>query len=139
MAAVFAFHAGEAIVQISTIEIPVNDLLEIGSPEPTSVTPKAPARKKNLIIALVSLAVIGLGAYGYTAGWHKQASTKASSLLATKSVGGEESLSKARTAFSSGDINAAIEAYKAAIAASPSDIAARGELGNVYYTAGMMA
>jgi UDP-3-O-acyl-N-acetylglucosamine deacetylase len=32
MAAIFALHADEAIMQISTIEIPVNDLLEIGSP-----------------------------------------------------------------------------------------------------------
>jgi hypothetical protein len=31
MAAVFAFHTGEAIVQIAAIEIPVNDLLEIGT------------------------------------------------------------------------------------------------------------
>jgi hypothetical protein len=40
MAAVAALHAGEAIVQISTIEIPVNDLREIGSPE--SVFPFEP-------------------------------------------------------------------------------------------------
>jgi hypothetical protein len=33
MTAVFVFYAGETIVQISTIEIPVNDLLEIGSVE----------------------------------------------------------------------------------------------------------
>jgi len=33
MAAVFAFHTGEAIMHISAIEIPVNDLLKIGSPE----------------------------------------------------------------------------------------------------------
>ena len=33
MAAVFTFHAGKAVVQITAIEIAVDHLLDIGSPE----------------------------------------------------------------------------------------------------------
>ena len=33
MAAVFAFHTGEAIVQVAAFQIPVNDLLEEGIKE----------------------------------------------------------------------------------------------------------
>jgi hypothetical protein len=34
MAAVFAFHTGKAVVQVPAIEVPVNDLLQIGPPKP---------------------------------------------------------------------------------------------------------
>ena len=34
MAAIFAFHAGKAFVQVPAIEVPVNDLLQIGPQEP---------------------------------------------------------------------------------------------------------
>jgi len=34
MAAIFAFHAGKAVVQVPAIEVPVNDLLQIGPQEP---------------------------------------------------------------------------------------------------------
>jgi hypothetical protein len=33
MAAVFALHAGETVVQVAAVRIPVNDLLQIGPPE----------------------------------------------------------------------------------------------------------
>ena len=33
MTAVFTLHAGEAIVQIAAVEVPVNDLLQMRSPE----------------------------------------------------------------------------------------------------------
>jgi len=33
VAAIFAFHAGKAVVQVPAIEMPVNDLLQIGPPE----------------------------------------------------------------------------------------------------------
>jgi hypothetical protein len=33
MAAVFAFHAGKAVVQITAIEIAIDHLLDIGPPE----------------------------------------------------------------------------------------------------------
>jgi hypothetical protein len=33
MAAIFTFHAGKAVVQITAIEIAVNHLLDIGPPE----------------------------------------------------------------------------------------------------------
>jgi len=34
MAAVLAFHTGKAVVQIAAIEIPVDELLKIQSPDP---------------------------------------------------------------------------------------------------------
>ena len=33
MAAIFAFHTGKAVVQIAAIEITIDHLLDIGSPE----------------------------------------------------------------------------------------------------------
>ena len=33
MTAVFTLHAGEAIVQIAAVEVPVDDLLQMRSPE----------------------------------------------------------------------------------------------------------
>ena len=33
MTAVFTLHAGEAVVQIAAVEVPVNDLLQMRSPE----------------------------------------------------------------------------------------------------------
>ncbi len=33
MAAIFAFHTGKAVVEIAAVQIPVNDLLNIRSPE----------------------------------------------------------------------------------------------------------
>ncbi len=33
MATIFAFHAGKTVVQIAAVQIPVNDLLQIGPPE----------------------------------------------------------------------------------------------------------
>jgi hypothetical protein len=33
MAAILAFHTGKAVVQIAAIQIPVNNLLQIGPPE----------------------------------------------------------------------------------------------------------
>jgi len=33
MAAIFAFHAGKAVVQIAAIEIAIDHLLDIGPPE----------------------------------------------------------------------------------------------------------
>ena len=33
MAAIFALHPGKAVVQVPAIEVPVNDLLQIGPPE----------------------------------------------------------------------------------------------------------
>jgi hypothetical protein len=33
VATVFAFHTGKAVMQIAAVEIPVNDILQIGPPE----------------------------------------------------------------------------------------------------------
>lgn len=48
-----------------------------------------------------------------------------------------DALDLARNAFAAGDINAAIEAYRALLANNPNDIAALGEMGNVLYAVGM--
>ena len=34
IAAVFALHPGKAVVQIAAVQVPVNDLLEVGTPKP---------------------------------------------------------------------------------------------------------
>jgi len=34
MAAFFAFHSGKAVVQVATVQVAVNDLLEVRPPEP---------------------------------------------------------------------------------------------------------
>jgi PAS domain-containing protein len=41
MAAVFALHAGKAVVRVATVEVPVNDLLQIRPPE--TVLPELPS------------------------------------------------------------------------------------------------
>jgi hypothetical protein len=51
---------------------------------------------------------------------------------------GEDNLSKARSAYAAGDINTAIETYRTLIASNPDNIAALGELGNVFYAVRMM-
>ncbi len=49
----------------------------------------------------------------------------------------EEQLNIARGAFAAGDIDTAVEGYRMLIASNPDNIAALGELGNVFYTVGM--
>lgn len=122
-----------------------------------------PAPKKNsswLKSALYLVAILVLAAagyYSYTHGWFKTAGDKVSGLFASKQVESpateaaataveaakpapvaEEEFSKARTAFAAGDVNAAIQAYNEIITKNPDDVGARGELGNVFYTVGMM-
>jgi tetratricopeptide (TPR) repeat protein len=49
----------------------------------------------------------------------------------------EERLNMARSAFAAGDIDAAVEEYRMLIASNPDNVAALGELGNVFYAVGM--
>jgi hypothetical protein len=51
--------------------------------------------------------------------------------------GGEEALGVARGAYAAGDINGAVEGYRAYIASNPDSVAAHGELGNIFYGMGM--
>jgi tetratricopeptide (TPR) repeat protein len=152
------------------------------------------------VVAL--LALIGLGCYGCSVGWFKQAASKAGELFASArfcagqifgktgastsantftstnlrwlapaagngsgdlagtvspadpsatighmaggnspalagAPGDEDNLHMARRAFAAGDINAAVESYRALIDSNPDSIAALGELGNVFYSSGM--
>jgi len=48
------------------------------------------------------------------------------------------SLDVARAAAARGDVSAAVQAYEALIAERPSDVALRGELGNVYWSTGRL-
>jgi tetratricopeptide (TPR) repeat protein len=52
--------------------------------------------------------------------------------------GVEDHLDMARSAFAAGDINAAVDAYRALLASNPDNIAALGELGNVFHAVRMM-
>ena len=118
--------------------------------EPVAAAPVAPAKKtrmsnrtKNRIMFGVVLAAAVL--FAYNGGYLQKAGTKASEAIAAISPASfgfgtaakaEDKLAVARGAFAAGDINAAIEGYRAYIAANPKSIPAHGELGNVLYTVG---
>ena len=121
--------------------------------EPVAAAPVAPAKKtrmsnrtKNRIMFGVVLAAAVL--FAYNGGYLQKAGTKAQEAIAgiaPASFGfgtaakAEDKLAVARGAFAAGDINAAIEGYRAYIAANPKSIPAHGELGNVLYTVGAVA
>ncbi len=56
--------------------------------------------------------------------------------VSTAAVSPAETLNKARVAFTNGDFQGSLVAYKEYIAADSNNIDARGELGNVYYVSG---
>ena len=111
-----------------------------------------PAKRTSKWLKIgVPVAVIAAFAYGYNtgylqqaAGYVQQAAGKASTTIASYVPGSKlhtssstkDSLVAAREAFAAGDMKAAIETYQAVIAKNPGDMAARGELGNVYYAVG---
>lgn len=104
---------------------------------------KSSSWKMSVMYAIVGAAALfALAMYAQNHGWLQQASAKASELMASaspapaKAVSVEDSLAKAREAYAGGDANATIEAYRAIIAKHPEDMAARGELGNVFYAMG---
>jgi len=117
--------------------------------EPVAATPVAPAKKrmtnrtKNRI--MFGVVLVAAVAFAYNGGYLQKAGTKAKEALAAVSPASfgfgtaakaEDKLAVARGAFAAGDINAAIEGYRAYIAANPKSIPAHGELGNVLYTVG---
>ncbi len=115
----------------------------------------APPQKKTLLQrtpkwALISVPVLAVAllSYGYSTGYLQEATGKATAAVASlttsvsssvaKATGSEDKLTVARSAFAAGDMKAAIEGYRAHIAANPTDMSAHGELGNVLYTVGAL-
>ncbi len=123
--------------------------------EPVAAAPVAKAKKsrmsnrtKNRLMFGVVLAAAVL--FAYNGGYLQKAGTKAKEAIAAISPASfgfgtasatkaEDKLAAARGAFAAGDINAAIEGYRAYIAANPKSIPAHGELGNVLYTVGAVS
>jgi tetratricopeptide (TPR) repeat protein len=121
--------------------------------EPTAAAPVATAKKtrmsnrtKNRVMFGVALAAVALLAYN--GGYLQKAGTKAKEAIAAitpasfgfgTTAKAEDKLAAARSAFAAGDVNAAVEGYRAYIAANPKSIPAHGELGNVLYTVGAVA
>lgn len=96
--------------------------------------------------------VAGLGYYGYTQQWHKAItdSSPAKELMGTAApqapvpaqlaaapTSGDPMID-ARSAFARGDINGAVNGYRAQLQRNPDDLNALGELANVYYAVGML-
>lgn len=98
-----------------------------------------------LSVPVIAVALLG---YGYSTGHLQEATGKATAAIASlttsvsssvaKATGSEDKLTVARSAFAAGDMKAAIEGYRAHIAANPADMSAHGELGNVLYTVGAL-
>jgi hypothetical protein len=92
--------------------------------------------------AMITVPVLAIALLAYNGGYLQKAGSKASEVIAamTPSLGtpvsAEDKLTVARSAFAAGDIKGSIDGYRAFIAANPTDISARGELGNVLYTVG---
>jgi len=100
--------------------------------------------KTSALYAVLGVTFLAaVAAYGYSNGYLKPALGKVSDFFAmnipsmAKTAGIEDSLTKARGAFESGNVNGAIDAYRQIVAANPKDIGAHGEMGNVLYAAGM--
>lgn len=95
-----------------------------------------------LSVPVIAVALLG---YGYSTGHLQEATGKATAAIASlttsvaKATGSEDKLTVARSAFAAGDMKAAIESYRAHIAANPADMSAHGELGNVLYTVGALS
>jgi tetratricopeptide (TPR) repeat protein len=122
--------------------------------EPVAAAPAAKAKKtrmtnrtKNRVMFGIAVAAVALLAYN--GGYLQKAGTKAQEAIAaitpasfgfgTTSAKAEDKLASARGAFAAGDVNAAIEGYRAYIAANPKSIPAHGELGNVLYSVGAVS
>jgi Flp pilus assembly protein TadD len=94
----------------------------------------------------IAAAVIGVG---YTQNWFAAkpaAADEAQEVAAVSShapaaapAGTEDQLMKARQAYASGNVAAAIGSYREILSANPQDVNAMGELGNVLYTIGNTA
>ena len=122
--------------------------------EPVAAAPVATAKKtrmsnrtKNRV--MFSVAVLAVALLAYNGGYLQKAGTKAQEAIAAitpsslfsfgTAAKAEDKLTAARGAFAAGDVNAAIEGYRAYIAANPKSIPAQGELGNVLYSVGAVS
>ena len=121
--------------------------------EPVAAAPVAPAKKTRLTNRtknrmMFGVAVVAVALLAYNGGYLQKAGTKAQEAIAAitpasfsfgTAAKAEDKLAAARGAFAAGDVNAAIEGYRAYIAANPKSIPAHGELGNVLYTVGAVS
>jgi hypothetical protein len=121
--------------------------------EPVAAAPVAKAKKtrmsnrtKNRVMFGIAVAAVALLAYN--GGYLQKAGTKAQEAIAAitpasfgfgTAAKAEDKLATARGAFAAGDVNAAIEGYRAYIVANPKSIPAHGELGNVLYSVGAVS
>ena len=116
--------------------------------------------KKSLLKRIPKWAVYSVGAvvvagvlgFGYTQNWFKFAkltpTTQTTEIVGSVApapavsaapaapAASEDLLAKARQAFAMGDVQGAINGYRELLAKNPNDLAAMGELGNVFYTTG---
>jgi hypothetical protein len=125
----------------------------IETPEALEAVAAAPVTSKKSFLqrtpkwALISVPVlaVALVGYGLKTGTLQEVGTRVSAAITnvaptmTQAPATQDKLTVAREAFAAGDMNKAIENYRAFVAGNPTDIAARGELGNVYYTVGAQA
>lgn len=103
---------------------------------------------KWALYLLLALAIGGVIALGYTEHWFRGGGNEAKDVLGAVPQGPvgaapaiaspADPLSQARQAFAMGDLQGAIKAYQALLASNPQDINAMGELGNVFFTAGLI-
>jgi alkyl sulfatase BDS1-like metallo-beta-lactamase superfamily hydrolase len=115
--------------------------------ETAPVTNKKSFLQRTPKWALISVPVlaVALVGYGLKTGTLQEVGTRVSAAITnvaptmTQASVTQDKLTVAREAFAAGDMNKAIESYRAFVAGNPTDIAARGELGNVYYTVGAQA
>lgn len=115
--------------------------------ETAPVTSKKSFLQRTPKWALISVPVlaVALVGYGLKTGTLQEVGTRVSAAITnvaptmTQASVTQDKLTVAREAFAAGDMNKAIENYRAFVAGNPTDIAARGELGNVYYTVGALA
>ncbi len=122
--------------------------------EPVAAAPVAKAKKTRLSNRtknrmMFGAAVVAVALLAYNGGYLQKAGTKAQEAIAaitpasfgfgSTAAKAEDKLAAARGAFAAGDVNAAIEGYRAYIAANPKSIPAHGELGNVLYTVGAVS
>lgn len=132
-------QTAENSTPVASVE-PAMDMPDTKQKSPSAFAQITP---KWLMLAVLVLAAAIL-AYGYNAGHLKQVSSKANAVIASiapevaRKVGIKDKLTAAREAYAAGDVNTAIEAYRAFIAGNPADMAAHGELGNVLYSVGAL-
>jgi tetratricopeptide (TPR) repeat protein len=114
--------------------------------ETTPVITKQSFLQRTPKWALISVPVLAVAliGYGFKTGALQEMGSKVSAAITTVAPAmaqsnSAEKLTAAREAFAAGDVNKAIESYRAFIAGNPTDMAARGELGNVLYTVGARA